>query len=215
MGESGLPCEPAVHGVIATGNVESCKELWQDFVRDPLVMDLIENGYQLIWSEVAPASKHMPNASSAQEHHEFFFVGFAEMWAAHAVILLPPGEKPMVVSHLGDVPKRGTAKFRLTVNMRYVNRHLEKKAFKLEGLKDLVDLALRGDHAVSYDLMSGYYHVGLHLRSRTFIGLKWEGHTSTTLCSRRSVSGNASRWPGGRRETSSGRGCGSRRRSAT
>ena len=76
MGESDLPCEPAVHGVIATGDVESCKGLWQDFVRDPLVMDWIENGYQLIWSEVAPASKHMPNASSAQEHHDIFFVGF-------------------------------------------------------------------------------------------------------------------------------------------
>jgi len=31
-------------------------------------------------------------------------------------------------------------------------------------------LAERGDHAVSYDLMSGYYHVGLHPRSWTFVG---------------------------------------------
>ena len=59
--------------------------------------------------------------------------------------------------------------------MRYVNRHLGNKAFKFEGLKDLADLAEKGDHAVSYDLMSGYYHVGLHPRSRTFVGFKWEG----------------------------------------
>jgi hypothetical protein len=73
------------------------------------------------------------------------------------------------------VPKKGAGKFRLTVNMRYVNGHLGKKAFKFEGLKDLSDLAERGDHAVSYDLMSGYYHVGLHPRSRTFVGFMWEG----------------------------------------
>ncbi len=36
-------------------------------------------------------------------------------------------------------------------------------------------MAEKGDHAVSYDLMSGYYHVGLHPRSRTFVGFKWEG----------------------------------------
>ncbi len=76
----------------------------------------------------------------------------------------------MVVRPLGVVPKRGTGKFRLTVNLRYVKRHLGKKFFKFEGLKDLADLAKKGDHTVSYDLMSGYYHVGLSPRSRTFVG---------------------------------------------
>ncbi len=92
------------------------------------------------------------------------------MLAENAMTGLPPGEKPMVVSPLGVVPKRGTGKFRLTVKLRYVNRHLGKKVFKFEGLKDLADLAEKGDHAVSYDLMSGYYHVGLSPRSRTFVG---------------------------------------------
>jgi hypothetical protein len=59
---------------------------------------------------------------------------------------------------------------------------LRKKFFKLEGLKDLSDLAEKGGYAVSYDLMSGYYHVGLHLRSRTFVGFKWEGKYYTYNC---------------------------------
>ena len=91
------------------------------------------------------------------------------MLAENAVTRLPPGEKPTVVSPLGVVPKRGKNEFRLTVNMRFVNKHLGKKVFKFEGLKDLADLAERGDHAVSYDLMSGYYHVGLHPSSKTFV----------------------------------------------
>ena len=33
-----------------------------------------------------------------------------------------------------------------------------KKVFKFEGLRDLSDLAEKGDFAVSYDLKSGYYH---------------------------------------------------------
>jgi hypothetical protein len=88
------------------------------------------------------------------EHHEL-------------VTRLPPGETPMVMCPLGLVPKRGTNKFRLTVTIRYVNRHLGKKVFKfVEGLKDLADLVERREHALSFDLMSGYYHVGLHPRSR-------------------------------------------------
>ena len=61
------------------------------------------------------------------------------------------------------------------MNMRFVNRHLGGKAFIFEGLKYLAILAEREDHAVSYDLMSGYFHVGLHPRSRTYAGFKWEG----------------------------------------
>jgi hypothetical protein len=99
----------------------------------------------------------------------------AEIMAEKDATMLPPCEKPWVVSPLGVVPKKGTDKFRLTVNMRYVNGHLGLKTFKFEGLIDLSDLAERGDHAVSYDMMSGYYHVGLHPRSRTFVGFMWGG----------------------------------------
>ncbi len=80
------------------------------------------------------------------------------------------------------VPKRGTDKFRLAINIGYVNRHLGQKAFKFEGLKDLPVLAERENHAVSYDLMSGYYHLVLHSRSRTFVGLKREGKYYVYIC---------------------------------
>ena len=87
------------------------------------------------------------------------------MLAAHAVTLIPPSENPTAVSPLGVVLKQGTDKFWLTVNMRYVNRRLGKKVFKFEGLKNLIDLAERGEYAVSYDPISEYYHVGMRHRS--------------------------------------------------
>jgi hypothetical protein len=172
----------AGHGFIATDSGESYKEFWRSFVRSTVVMVWIKNGYQVIWSEVPPESKEMPNAPSVQEQHELVSSVVAEMLAAHAVTLLPPGEKPMVVSPLGVVPKRGTTKYRLTIIMRYVNQHLGKKVFKLEGLKDLAGMAERGDHAMSYGIMSGYHHVDLHLRYRTFVGFKWEGQYFVYSC---------------------------------
>jgi hypothetical protein len=138
-------------------------------------MQRIEYGYRLLWTIEAPQRREMQNSSSASEHREFVTNAVAEMVAEKAVTMMPPGEKPWVVSLLGVVTKKGTDKFRLTINLRYVNGHLGKKAFKFEGLKDLSDLVERGDHAVFYDLMSGYYHVDLHPRSRTFVGFMWEG----------------------------------------
>ncbi len=109
--ETELQCEPAGHGAIATGSVESCKEFWRKFVRSTVVMDWIENGYQLMWTEVAQSIKEMANAPSANEHHDFVSAVVVEMLVANAVTLLPPGEKPTVVSPLGVVPKRGKDKF--------------------------------------------------------------------------------------------------------
>jgi len=131
-------------------------------VRSSVVMDWIEEGYRMVWAVAAPLAKEMAKAPSAAERHDFVSGAVAEMLAGNAVTSLPPGERPWVVSPLGVVRKPRTYKFRLTVHVRYVNRHLGNKAFKFEGLKDIADLAEKGDHAVSFDLMSGYYHVGLH-----------------------------------------------------
>ncbi len=105
-------------------------------------MDWIENGYQLLWTEIAPSTKEMVNAPSANEHHDFVSSAVVEILAVNVVTLLPPGEKPAVVSPLRMVLKRGTDKFLLTVNMRYDNRHLGNKVFKFEGLKDLTAFRL-------------------------------------------------------------------------
>jgi hypothetical protein len=146
-----LSWEPVGHGQIATGIVSSCKEFWRSFIRSSVVMDWIEHGDALLWTTAAPLAREMMSAALAMGHQEFVSGAVSEMLAKGDVTRLPPGENPMVVSPLGVVPKRGTNKFRLTVNMRYVNQHLGKKVFKFEGLKDLAELAERGDHAVSYD----------------------------------------------------------------
>ncbi len=59
------------------------------------------------------------------------------MLAAGAISILPKGEMPEVVSPLGVVPKETEGKFRLIINMRYVNEYLVKTKFKFEMLKDL------------------------------------------------------------------------------
>jgi len=99
-----------------------------------------------------------------------------KMLAAGAISIFPEGGRLEVVIPLGVVPKGSEGKFRLIINTRYVIEHLEKTKFKLEGWKDLVDLAEKGDHAVSFDLTSGYYHVEPHPRTRTYTGFEWKGN---------------------------------------
>ncbi len=117
-------------------------------------MPWVEDGYHLLLVVITLAGGNVENSSSALEHREFILNAIEEMVAANTVTLLPRGEKPMVMSPLGMVHIMGTDKLRLLVNMRYVNRHLGRKAFKFKGMKNLANLAERGNHAISYDLMS-------------------------------------------------------------
>jgi len=49
-------------------------------------------------------------------------------------------------------------------------------------LRDLADLSERSNNAVSYDMMSGYYHMGVHPVTRTFLGFFWEGRYFVYNC---------------------------------
>ncbi len=111
-------------------------------------MEWIESIYRMLWTEHPPERREYDNALTAYEHCDFVSGVVKEMMASGAVTLLPEREKPWVVSPLGVVPKKGTDKFRLTVNMRYVNRHLGEKKFRMEGMKDLAEIAEGGPRGI-------------------------------------------------------------------
>jgi hypothetical protein len=119
-------------------------------------MDWIDNGYMLSWEAAATAAKESPNAPSAFEQKEFVNDAIKEMVEVGALTRLPRGQRPTVVSPIGVDTKPHSDKFRLAINMRYVNKHLAKKVFKFEGLMNLADIAEKGDHSVSYDMKSAY-----------------------------------------------------------
>ena len=74
-----LPWEPVGHGAIATGSVTTNANFWRAFVRNPVAMTWIEEGYILLWIVVAPESKEMKNAPSTTEHSAFVSGAVAEM----------------------------------------------------------------------------------------------------------------------------------------
>ena len=103
-------------------------------------MDWIDNGYMILWETVAPATIASPNAPSAFEYKEFVSGAIKAMVEAGALTRLLRGQRPTVVSPIGVIPKPHSDKFRLVINMRYVNKHLAKYIYiyikKSVSLKD-------------------------------------------------------------------------------
>ena len=100
-------------------------------------MGWIHTSYDLVLITSPPIAREMPNSKSALENHEFITKAISDMIEAGATSALPTGVIRMTVIHFGVVPKPHSKKFRLVINMRYVNNHI----FKFEGLSDMARMA--------------------------------------------------------------------------
>jgi len=54
--ELDVPFELAGSEPLATGNVTKCAAISRTFIKSPIVMDWIDNGYMLLWEIAAPAA---------------------------------------------------------------------------------------------------------------------------------------------------------------
>ena len=77
----------------------------------------------------------MRNSRSAYALRTFVDEAVAELLVAKAIRQVY--RTPAVVSPLGVVPKIGSNKFRLIVNLRYVNKAMVIPRFRMESLSEL------------------------------------------------------------------------------
>ena len=71
-------------------------------------------------------------------------------------------------SKLFVVPKPEKGKFRVIINMKPLNQFIDKKSFKMEGLKDVKYMLKPGCYDAVIDLSDAYYHIKLHEKSRKY-----------------------------------------------
>lgn len=79
-----------------------------------------------------------------------------------------------MVSPLGVVPKRN-GKFRLIVDLRYLNSHISAPRFRYEDINDLATVIRDTDLTYSIDFCSGFHHISIRQEDRDLLGFSWRG----------------------------------------
>jgi hypothetical protein len=74
--------------------------------------------------------------------------------------ILAVNSAPFLVSPLGVVPKAEN-KFRLILDLCYLNQFLEVRKFKYETIKSVPNICAPGDFLFSVDLKSGHHHIDM------------------------------------------------------
>ncbi|KAK3268876.1 hypothetical protein CYMTET_22646 [Cymbomonas tetramitiformis] len=79
------------------------------------------------------------------------------------------------VSRAFLVPKPGTNKWRLVVDLRWLNQWCVKNRVKMETLKKLRRLAKPGDWCFTFDLQDGFHALGIHPDFQRFMQFDLQG----------------------------------------
>ena len=93
-----------------------------------------------------------------------------KLLAKGAIRKVPQQEACTSLGHYSQVfavPKPG-GKWRVVINMKPLNEHVQKESFQMETSRDVSSLLKPGDHAAVVDLTDAYYTVKLHEDSRKY-----------------------------------------------
>jgi hypothetical protein len=123
---------------------------------------------------VAPPPRLMRNHQGALEQRAFVTDSIKALLAAGAVRQV--SARPTVVNPLNAVPKpRQPGKYRLILDLRYVNQYVYCRKFKFEKLTDVEQIFQPNDFLVSADLTNSYWQLRMREDACEYLGFEWEG----------------------------------------
>jgi hypothetical protein len=161
-----LDLKPVCNDSKVKGSLYRNKNWWLRNAFDFWAVDTVINGYVLPFFSLPPAAE-LQNNKSVKDNMTFVIESINELITSGRVIEV--SEKPMVVNPL-TVAISGSGKLRLVLDLRHVNPHLWKSKCKYEGTDILLTYLEKNDFLISFDLKSGYHHIDICERNRTFLG---------------------------------------------
>lgn len=118
-----------------------------------------------------PHEIEMKNHQSVYEHLPFVVKAVQNLVITSTGHLYGPKDgKPKVVNPLGVALNGATE--RLVLNGMYINLFMKSLPFCYERLRDILNFLQKAGFVSSWDLKSGYFHVLIHPKYRTYFGFK-------------------------------------------
>lgn len=132
------------------------------------MMRWLQHGYDVpLKGGTEPPRWEQRNRKGAQEYAFFLDEVIPQLMEVGAVEQVT--ERPHGVSPLNVVPKATAGKYRLILDLRYLNDFLTEFTFEMETLNRRRRSFVEGDWMFNLDLESGYYHVAVRKEDRKYL----------------------------------------------
>jgi len=140
------------------------------------VMDVLENGYTLLFEKYPDCEYEEENNASAKNDMAFVRKTVRE-WEEQGVVQLvqvkPAAVSPLTVA--SRIMEDGSVKKRLCFDgSRFINPRLQKQKVNLAHLQNALEITEKGDWQAVYDLSNAFFHVQIWPGHQKFLGASFE-----------------------------------------
>ena len=158
--------QTAFHTV--AGKIQDHVEFWKKELQSPpFIIDIVKNGYKLPFVSTPPPF-YAKNNKSSLENQTFVTESITNLLQNKCIIETKTA--PYCVNPLTVATK---SKLRLVIDLRHVNKYVQKNNFKYDNLKVISEIFNTGDYFITFDLKSGYHHVPINKEFQKFLGFSW------------------------------------------
>ena len=152
------------------GKVKCYVQNWENLTNDRYILDIVRSGYKLELDSWPTSGSQYPIHFNEKEKE--VITSLIDGLVEKRVIEKVQHEKGEIISNIFIRPKQdGT--YRLILNLKKLNQHIEKIHFKMETLKSALNMVKRGVYFAKIDLKDAYYSIAVAESDRKFLRFVW------------------------------------------
>ena len=149
------------------GKIRLFAQNWRKLTSDPHIMEIVE-GWKLPLKSRPHQVREPGVISMSQKEQEVIDLEIQSMLQKEVIQIAEPSTDQFV-SNIFVRPKKGEDKYRPIINLKSLNKQMPYIHFKMEGMKNVVDLLNQGNYMVKIDLKEAYWHIPIHPASRKYL----------------------------------------------
>ena len=161
------------------GRIRNFLPNWIKISQDAVLLHTVQ-GLELEWEEIPSHSITNKGPRFSPEENKLIEIEIQAMLQKQAIA--PANHcKIQFIGHLFLRPKKDGG-MRPVFNMKKLNKFIQYKHFKMEGLFMLKTLLLRNDFMVNVDLKDAYFGIPIDANHRRFLRFQWENTLYKFTC---------------------------------
>ena len=161
------------------GRVSSCVDAWAKITSDPHILKNIRS-YKLEFTEPPIQVRPLPEIRFSEGERAFVRKEIIELLGKK--VLTRAHESGEFVSIIFLREKREKGKYRMILNLKHLNKYIEKKHFKMETLQTTLALITPGCTFMSFDFSDAYYSCSVFYPHRKYLRFMFEGQLYEFTC---------------------------------
>lgn len=153
---------------------------WQKLTSDKFILDIINHGYKIEFSTL-PCNQCNRSEITFSGKEAMIIDSLIEQLLCRQVIERVERMPDQVLSNI-FIRAKQDGSYRLILNLKHLNEHVEKKHFKMETLKSALHLVKKDCFFAKLDLKDAYYSIPVHKDYRRYLCFIWKGQIFRYAC---------------------------------